>query len=69
MADDEFAGAGDCIGAVAGFDFIIPENIEGFLAGATVGEAPFSSGRALPLVSVNAALLHDIRLCVVGSLQ
>jgi hypothetical protein len=65
------ADAGDCIGVVgAGFGFIMPENIEGFLAGVSVVIGwPFSVVSDLPLSVVIACALHDIRLCVVGSWQ
>jgi hypothetical protein len=64
IIDDEDMGAGDCIGAVAGFGFIMPENIDGLLADAA-GAAAIGTAAA----GVATAALHEIRLWVVGSLQ
>ena len=57
-------GAGDCVGGVAGFGFVKPENRDGFLAGAGEGGA-VGAIAATGLVSVFAPagrLLHEIRL-------
>jgi hypothetical protein len=62
MGADDCIGAGEVVAVV--FGFIMPENIEGFLAGAAAGAAIAAAG-----AGVAAAALHDIRLCVVGSWQ
>jgi hypothetical protein len=69
IIDDEDMGAGDCVGAVAGFGFIMPENIEGFLAGtAPIGVAAMA-GVGVTANDAPPTVLHDIRLCEVGSWQ